>query len=146
MQAIILEAASMLVDRATERARKDFKRPICVAVCDPLGFLLAFGRMEGAPVRSIQISQGKAYTAARMGVSTEAFLARLRKEAIEISYFCDPRLTALPGGSVLRDAAGTLVGAIGVSGLTSAEDQQITDGIAELVKAGMDHAGPGPAR
>jgi glc operon protein GlcG len=146
MPALTLETARPLVERALERAKLEFKRPICVALCDPLGFLIAFARMEGAPARSIQISQGKAYTAARMGVSTEAFLARLRKEAIEISYFCDPLLTALPGGSVLRDAAGTMVGAIGVSGLISAEDQQITDGIAELVKAGMDRAAPGPAR
>lgn len=47
-----------------------------------------------------------------------------------------PLLTALPGGSVLRDRAGTAVGAIGVSGLTSAEDQQITDAVAEIVKSG----------
>ena len=92
--------------------------------------------MEGAPVRSIQISQAKAYTAARMGVSTEAFLARIRKEEIEISYFGDPMLTALPGGSVLRDETGAMIGAIGVSGLTGAEDQQITDAIAEVVKSG----------
>ena len=109
----------------------------CVAVCDPPGFLIAFSRMEGAPVRSIQISQGKAYTAVRMGVSTEVFLARIQKEGIEISYFCDPQLTALPGGSVLKDRAGTVVGGIGVSGLTSAEDQVITDRIAELVRLGQ---------
>jgi uncharacterized protein GlcG (DUF336 family) len=116
------------------KAIGEFKRPVCVSVCDPLGFLIAFGRMEGAPVRSIQISQSKAYTAVRMGVSTEAFLARLRKENIEIGYFCDPLLTALPGGSLLKDAAGTVIGGIGVSGLTSAEDQTITDHIAELAR------------
>jgi glc operon protein GlcG len=136
MPALTLELVRPLLDRAMEHAQKEFKRPICVAACDPQGFLLAFARMEGAPVRSIQISQGKAYTAARIGVSTAAFLARIQKEAIEISYFCDPLFTALPGGSVLKDANGVVVGAIGVSGLTSAEDQQITDGIAELVRSG----------
>ncbi len=136
MSGLTLDSVKPLLDRAISKAKQDFNRPICVAVCDPQGFLIAFSRMEGAPVRSIQISQGKAYTAARMGVTTEAFLARIRKEAIEISYFCDPLLTALPGGSVLRDRAGTAVGAIGVSGLTSAEDQQITDAVAEIVKSG----------
>ena len=131
MPVLVLGAARSLIDLAIERAQRDFKRPICVAVCDPQGFLVAFSRMEGAPARSIQISQGKAYTAARMGVTTAALLARIQKEAIEISYFCDPLFTALPGGSVLRDAGGIVVGAIGVSGLTSAEDQQITDQIAE---------------
>jgi len=131
MPVLNLESARPLLDRAIEHAQAEFKRPICVAICDPQGFLIAFSRMEGAPVRSIQISQGKAYTAARMGVTTAALLARIQKEAIEISYFCDPLFTALPGGSVLRDAAGVVVGAIGVSGLTSAEDQQVTDRIAE---------------
>lgn len=136
MSALTLEAATILLERALARAKQEFKRPVCIAVCDPQGFLMAFSRMEGAPVRSIQISQGKAYSAARMGVTTEALLARIRKEEIEISYFCDPKLTALPGGSVLKNGTGTVVGAIGVSGLTSAEDQQITDGIAEFVKSG----------
>ena len=136
MAGLTLEIVKPLLDRAIAKAKQDFKRPICVAICGPQGFLIAFLRMEGAPVRSIQISQGKAYTAARMGVSTEAFLARIRKEEIEISYFCDPLLTALPVGSVLRDETGAMIGAIGVSGLTAAEDQQITDAIAEVVKSG----------
>jgi len=136
MPGLTLDIAGQCLDRAMARAKQEFNRPIWVAVCDLQGFLLAFARMEGAPVRSIQISQGKAYTAARMGVSTEAVLARLKKEGIEIGYFCDPLLTALPGGSVLKDESGTVVGAIGVSGLTSAEDQLITDGVAEFVLSG----------
>jgi uncharacterized protein GlcG (DUF336 family) len=136
MNAMTLETARPLAERAMELARQTFGRPICVAVCDPQGFLLAFARMEGAPVRSIAISQGKAYSAARMGVNTDAFLARIQKEGIDVGYFCDPQLTALPGGSVLKDAAGRIVGAIGVSGLTSAEDQQVTDGVAEWFRSG----------
>jgi len=136
MPGLTLDIARQCLDRAMGRAKQEFKRPICVAVCDPQGFLLAFARMEGAPLRSIRISQAKAYTAARMGVSTEAVLARLKKEDIEIGYFCDPLLTALPGGSVLKDESGTVVGAIGVSGLTSAEDQVITDGVAAFVLSG----------
>jgi glc operon protein GlcG len=130
---LTLDAARHLLDRAMAKAKQDFGRPICVSVCDPQGFLLAFARMEGSPVRSIQISQGKAYSAARMGMSTQAILERLKREGIEIGYFCDPLLTALPGGSVLKNETGAAVGAIGVSGLTSAEDQLITDAIADFV-------------
>jgi glc operon protein GlcG len=135
MPVLSLDLARQYVERAIDKAAKDFKRPICVSVCDAQGFLVAFARMEGSPVRSIRISQGKAYSAARMGVSTEAVLARLKKEGIEIGYFCDPLLTALPGGSPLKDAAGTLIGAIGVSGLTSTEDHSITEYIAEQVRS-----------
>ncbi len=133
MPTLSLERAQDLIARAMAKATADYRRPICVAVVDERGLLLAFGRMDGSPVRSVQISQGKAYTAARMGVTTEAVLARLHREQIEIGYFCDPALTALPGGSPLKDSAGALLGAVGVSGLTSAEDQTITDFIAALV-------------
>lgn len=137
MSTLTLDVARRLMERAIGHARQAYGRPVCVAVCDPQGFLIAFSRAEGAPVRSIAISQGKAYSAARMGVNTDAFLARIQKENIGVGDFCDPQLTALPGGSVLKDGAATLVGAIGVSGLTSAEDQQITDRIAEWVRTGM---------
>jgi len=101
-------------------------------VCDPHGFLIGFSRMDDAPVRSIPISQQKAYTSSRMGVTTEAFLGRLRKDDVSIAYFCDPLLTALPGGALLRDARGSVIGAIGISGLAPAEDQQIADELARF--------------
>lgn len=127
MPALTLELARQLLEQAMARAVQEFKRPICVSVCDHTGLLLAFARMDGAPVRSVAISQGKAYSAARMGTTTRAVLERLHREGIEIEYFCDHQLTALPGGSALKDQDGTLRGAIGVSGLTSEEDQQLTD-------------------
>ena len=130
MPVLTLDLARQLLDQAMARATQEFKRPICVSVCDHTGLLVVFARMEGSPVRSVAIAQGKAYSAARMGVTTEAVLARLHKEGIEIGYFCDPQLTALPGGTPLKDQDGTLRGAIGVSGLSSAEDQQVTDYVA----------------
>ncbi len=130
MSHLTLAVARDLIDQAMVHATQHFKKPVCVSVCDATGLLLAFVRMEGAPVRSVAISQGKGYSAARMGVTTQAVLERLHRENIEIGYFCDAQLTALPGGSPLKDKAGVLCGAIGVSGLTSAEDQQVTDYIA----------------
>jgi glc operon protein GlcG len=135
MPPLDLQRAQALAGQAMAKATQDYGRPICVAVCDAKGFLIAFVRMQGAPVRSIAISQGKAYTSARMGVSTEVLLARLHLEQIEIGYFCDPLMTALPGGSPLKRRDGALMGAIGVSGLTSAEDHLITDFVASQFAA-----------
>lgn len=135
MPALTLDLARQLLDQAMARATQEFKRPICVSVCDASGLLLAFARMEGSPVRSVAIAQGKAYSAARMGVTTQAVLERLHREGIQIGYFCDPQITALPGGSPLKDKDGTLRGAVGVSGLTSAEDQQVTDYVAAAFAA-----------
>jgi uncharacterized protein GlcG (DUF336 family) len=133
MDALTLEKANELIRIAMEKAAAEFSRPICVAICDAAGFLIAFQRQEGAPLRSIAISQGKAYSASRMQVTTEALLQRLERENIQASYFCDEKITPLPGGSPLRNVSSAIIGAIGVSGLTSAEDQDIADHLAAYI-------------
>jgi glc operon protein GlcG len=132
METLNLQWVQTMLAEAVTIAQARFGRPVCVSVCDSHGFLAGFYRMDGAPVRSIQLSQQKAYTCARMGVSTEAFLARLRREDISIGYFCDPLLTALPGGAVFSDAQGRMQGGIGISGLAPAEDQELADALARL--------------
>jgi uncharacterized protein GlcG (DUF336 family) len=127
-----IELASKLVAHARATATAEFGRPMCVAVCDRFGFLVAFAAMDGAPVRSIAIAQGKAYTAARMGVDTHVFLERLHRENIPAGYFCDDKLTGLPGGSVVKDSAGAVIGAVGISGLAPAEDMVIARALVEL--------------
>lgn len=123
--------AQEVIANGMEKAKSEYKRPICVSVCDPYGFLLAFGRMDGAPVRSIEVSHRKAYSSARMGMNTDAFLDRLRRENVPASYFCDERLTALPGGSVIKDADGNMIGALGISGLAPDEDQFLANALSE---------------
>jgi uncharacterized protein GlcG (DUF336 family) len=61
-----------------------------------------------------------------MQTNTSLLLYRLQRERIALSYFCNHRLTALPGGSVIMGAAG----AIGVSGLAPYEDRQIANLVA----------------
>ena len=73
---VSLESAQKILAQAVEKAAKEFGRPISVSVCDKYGFQVAFARMNNAPVRGIEISRRKAYTAVRMGMSTDAFLAR----------------------------------------------------------------------
>lgn len=100
-----------------------------MAVCDANGFLLAFARSDGAPLRTIAIAQDKAYTSARMGVTTTAFHERLLNEELQSRDFSDERFTPLPGGAPLCDPLGKLYGALGVSGLAPAEDQTVATAI-----------------
>ncbi len=127
MSTLDSKRACDLVWLAIEKARADYGKPACVAVCDPTGFLLVFQRADGAPLRSIAIAQGKAYSAALMQTNTSLLLERLQREKIELAKFCDHRLTALPGGSVIKDASGAIIGAVGVSGLAPSEDQEIAN-------------------
>lgn len=130
---LTLNIAKQLIELGKTKASEDFARPICIAVGDATGSLISFDRMDGAPLRSIRISQQKAYTAIRMGVSTDALFDRINREKLEISYFCDPLLTALPGGNLLHDKNGKVIGCVGVSGLAASEDQSITEYIAKIV-------------
>jgi uncharacterized protein GlcG (DUF336 family) len=133
MQDLNLQLVQTLLAHAVDHLGKEYGKPACISICDRHGFLVGFFRMDDAPVRSINLSQQKAYTCVRMGVATNAFLARLRRDDIPIGYFCDPLLTALPGGAVLTDAQGGVCGAAGISGLAPAEDQAVADELARFV-------------
>ena len=63
-----------------------------------------------------------------MGVPTDQFLARLRKDQLQASDFGE-NLTPLPGGNPLIGAGGKVLGAIGVSGLALSEDQSIRSNV-----------------
>ncbi|NYT85379.1 GlcG/HbpS family heme-binding protein [Pollutimonas harenae] len=138
MQSLTLSQAQELLAHGVDQMRHYPGKTACFSVCDQHGFLISFSRMDGAPVRSIQLAQQKAYTCARIGTSTDAFLARLRREDIPITYFCDPLLTALPGGAVLIDKQGSILGGVGVSGLAPTEDQAIADKLAAIM-SGSDN-------
>lgn len=100
--------------------------PVNIAVLDAGTQLKAFGRMDRALIGSIDIALGKARTAALFGMPTEA-----------IGEFCKPGgtspgleqtnggLVVFAGGLPLTDAAGALIGAIGVSGGAVAQDLDI---------------------
>ncbi len=135
--ALTYQIAQTLVQKAVEIATTQYQRPVCVSVCDAAGLLMAFCRVEGGNIRSVDISQAKAYTAVRMGVDTDVFLERLQRENLNIAYFCDLKMTALPGGVVLRNASGELVGGIGLAGMKAEEDAAVAREMAELLKSLM---------
>jgi glc operon protein GlcG len=134
MKRLTLDYANRLIAQSIVKVNSDFCHPISITICDKHGDLIAFSRMDGAAPRSIIISQRKAYTAARTGVSTHALLERIQRENIEISYFGDSLFTAFPGGNLLKDKDNNIIGSIGISGLMANEDHDITEFLAELVR------------
>lgn len=115
-------------------AGQDGKPPVCFAVVDWSGTLRYFYRMDGAPARLVSIVIGKAYTAARMETSTQAFQTRLAREGLTLADFCDIGLTTLPGGIPLRTSEGVF-GAVGVSGRTLEDDHALAESFVRVVNA-----------
>ena len=108
--------------------------PMNVAVLDDAAHLKAFIRMDGALIGSIDIALRKAKTAALFGMPTE-----------DVGEFCKPGgtspgldatkggLVVFAGGLPIRSADGILLGAIGVSGGSVAQDQQVAAAAAKAI-------------
>jgi glc operon protein GlcG len=99
-----------------------------IAVCDAHGDLIAFARMDGAPLSSITIAMNKAYSAARERKPSKEIgnAARHPEKGFDIGYFGDPRFTGWGGGApVLKH--GKVVGAVAVSGLPQDEDIELAE-------------------
>jgi glc operon protein GlcG len=99
-----------------------------IAICDAHGDLIAFARMDGAPLSSITIAINKAYSAARERKPSKEIgnAARNPEKGFDIGYFGDPKFTGW-GGGVPVWKEGRVVGALAVSGLPQVEDMELAE-------------------
>ena len=121
-QTIEYSEASKIIDRIVAKALA-MRKAAVIAVADSHGELIAFARMDGAPLSCIRIAANKAWTAARERKPTQDIGDRVRhpKRGHDIAYYGDPKFVGWGGGiPVWRD--GEVIGAVAVSGLTSSED------------------------
>ncbi|HVP59908.1 MAG TPA: heme-binding protein [Myxococcaceae bacterium] len=119
-RALTLDDARRMLQAARAEAEQR-KWNVSIAVVDDGGFLLALERMDGAPLPSAEIATRKAWTAAMLRLPTKA-LEEVVKER--------PALVAFPGqvrvqGGLPIQVEGECVGAVGVSGVASHEDEQV---------------------
>lgn len=92
-----------------------------IAVADAHGELIAFLRLDGCKLPSLNIAINKAFTAAREGIESKVVGQRSREQGFPMTNFGDLRYTAW-GGGVPLTYQGKVIGAIGVSGIPEAED------------------------
>ena len=128
---INLETAKKLI-AAVEAEAFRHRWKLNIAVVDPNGDLIHFSRMDGAQLASIDISQGKARTAARFRRETRVFFNAIESGRSYVATL-DPTLIASPGGLPLIKE-GKLVGAIGCSGGTGDQDDAACRAAVDLIK------------
>ena len=110
-------------------------RTAVIAVADAHGEPLALLRLDGAPLSSIAVASNKAFTAARLRRPTREVGAQLRERGTDIAFYGDSRYLGFGGGLPVR-IGGTVVGAVAVSGLSDAEDEELAAmGVAILAAA-----------
>ena len=122
-QVISAAAVSVALKPAIAHAERIGVR-INVAVADSGGNLAGFLRMPGAFLQSIDIAIDKAYTAAGFGFSTKDWMQLIgHDEGMKLGFSARPRLVVFGGGLPIR-AGGVLIGGIGVSGASEAQDEE----------------------
>jgi len=119
---ISFELAQKMVDAAVAKAR-ELGVSENVAILDDGGNLKAFGRMDGASVPTIEIAQNKAYTAL-FGVSTQEFFNFIQGDpSLLVGIPSLPRVAAWGGGFPIK-VNGEIVGAIGLSGAPTVQNDE----------------------
>ena len=114
------ELAWKMVDAAVSKAR-DLGVTENVAILDDGGNLKAFGRMDGAPILAIGIAQNKAYTAL-FGVSTQDFFNFIEGDPSLLAGMPTLARVAAWGGGFPIKVKGEIVGAIGLSGAPTVQN------------------------
>lgn len=126
MAEITLSKARTIVRTALKRARDRDLKPIAVVVLDAGGHLKAFEREDGASFYRFRVAHGKAHGAIGMGLGSRALHARAESQAYfltAVGTLDDTAVVPVPGGVLVRDRRGVIVGAVGISGDVSDADE-----------------------
>ncbi|MGB7191589.1 MAG: heme-binding protein [Acidobacteriaceae bacterium] len=132
MMSVSLEEARRVIAAAEQKAQK-INQPSNIAVVDAGANLVAFVRMDGAWLGSIDIAQNKAFTARAFDIETEklAKLSQPKDQFFGIQNSNHGRVMIFAGGIPLK-RDGVVVGAIGVSGGMGEQDQAVAEAGAQV--------------
>ena len=143
MSVVTLAQASNIVDVALKKGRETNCAPLTVAVLDAGGHLVAFKREDKSGLLRFDIAFGKAWGALGMGFGSRTLAGRAAKTPqffTMLAAASGGRMVTNPGGVLIKDASGTIVGACGISGDTSDKDEMCA--VAGIEAAGLK-ADPG---
>src|SRR5438874_356933 len=135
---VTLAQASIIVDVALKKGRDTNCAPLTVAVLDAGGHLVAFKREDKSGILRYDIATGKAWGALGMGFGSRELADRAGKNPLffgVLATVSQGRLIPVPGGVLIKDAEGAVVGAVGISGDTSDKDEVCA--IAGIEAAGL---------
>lgn len=138
MTDLTLDTARAILDASLAKAAEMKLKPMAMVILDARGCLKAAMVQDGTSLLRSEVAHGKAYGALALGMGSRAIF----KRANEQPYFVDAintmargALVPVPGGVLIKDNTGKLLGAIGLSGDTSDNDE--TCAVAAIESAGL---------
>jgi uncharacterized protein GlcG (DUF336 family) len=123
---LTLDVARTIADATLKTAREKSFKPLSVVVYDARGALKALLSEDGVSLKRAEIAMGKAYAALALGIGSRAIhkMATDRPHFIAgVTHAIGGQLVPVPGGVLIKDAGGQILGAVGVSGDTSDNDE-----------------------
>jgi uncharacterized protein GlcG (DUF336 family) len=123
---ISLETAKSIAAGVRAAAKEHGLKPLTVVVLDAGGHVVSVEREDGSSNNRFEIAFGKAYGALALGMGSRSLMARAEQQPYFITSAAAAiggRLVPVPGGVLVKDAAGAVVGCVGVSGDTSDNDE-----------------------
>ena len=143
---VTLAQASSIVDVALKKARELKQMPQTLVVLDTGGHIVCAKRDDGSGIIRFEIAVGKAYGALGMGWGSRTMMERAAQNPnflTAIVAAADGRLVPNPGGVLIRDGGGNVIGAVGISGDTGDNDEIVA--VAGIEAAGLK-ADPGGSK
>jgi uncharacterized protein GlcG (DUF336 family) len=125
MAELTLDIARKILDAALAKAAEKKLKPLVIAILDARGCVKLTAAQDGTSLLRFEVAHGKAYGALAMGMGSRALYQRAQEQAYfidAVSTLAQGRLVPVPGGVLIQDG-GTLLGAVGVSGDTSDNDE-----------------------
>ena len=121
-----LETAKSITAGVRAAGRDHGLKPLTVVVLDAGGHVVSAEREDGSSNSRFEIAFGKAYGALALGMGSRSLMARAEQQAYFVAAAAAAiggKLVPVPGGVLVKDAAGSVVGCVGVSGDTSDNDE-----------------------
>jgi uncharacterized protein GlcG (DUF336 family) len=121
-----LEVAQKILAATLAHARGRSMQPMAIAVLDARGSPRALAAEDGTSLRRSDIAVGKAHGALAMGLGSRTLMKRAEAQPYfiaAVTHAVGGSLIPVPGGVLIRDADGSLLGAVGVSGDSSDNDE-----------------------
>jgi uncharacterized protein GlcG (DUF336 family) len=122
-----LETAKSITAGVRAAAKDYGLKPLTVVVLDAGGHVISVEREDGSSNNRFEIAFGKAYGALALGMGSRSLMARAEQQPYFITSAAAAiggRLVPVPGGVLVKDATGAVVGCVGVSGDTSDNDER----------------------
>ena len=125
MDLLLADAKKIIEAALAAQATNKFK-PMAIVVVGARGSIIASESQDGTSLLRPKVAHGKAYGAIALGMGSRVMFERAKNEAYfvqAVNALCDGAMVPVPGGVLVKDKDGNILGAVGVTGDISDSDE-----------------------